>query len=176
MRIYIIGMPGTGKTHFGRLMAKSLHLQFFDMDEQIEKREGALVRQIMLDKGEAYFRDVEHQVLLKLSTYNNCVISCGGGAPMFYNNIDLMKNTGIVVWINTDLNLIAKRISQNLTRRPLFMGLNEEEILHKLHEIYALRKKKYAKADLVAEINVVHNNSLTSVIQRVIKMGQRRKK
>jgi shikimate kinase len=95
---------------------------------------------------------------------------------MFYNNIDLMKNTGIVVWINTDLNLIAKRISQNLTRRPLFMGLNEEEILHKLHEIYALRKKKYAKADLVAEINVVHNNSLTSVIQRVIKMGQRRKK
>jgi shikimate kinase len=169
-------MPGTGKTHFGRLMAKSLHLQFFDMDEQIEKRETALVRQIILDMGEAYFRDAEHQVLKKLSSHNNCVISCGGGAPMFYNNIDLMKSTGIVVWINTDLHLIAKRIAQNITRRPLFMGLNEEEILQKLHEIYALRKKNYAKADLVAEINVAHNNSLTSVIQRVIKISQRRKK
>ena len=176
MRIYIIGMPGTGKTHFGRLMAKSLHLQFFDMDEQIEKREAALVRQIMLDKGEVYFRDLEHQVLKKLSSHNNCVISCGGGAPMFYNNIDLMKSSGIVVWINTDLHLIAKRIAQNITRRPLFMGLNEEEILNKLHQIFTLRKKNYAKADLVAEINVVHNNSLTSVIQRVIKISQRRKK
>lgn len=176
MRIYIIGMPGTGKTHFGRLMAKSLHLQFFDLDEQIEKREGALVRQIILEKGETYFREVEHQVLQKLSSHNNCVISCGGGAPMFYNNIDLMKSTGIVVWINTDLHLIAKRIAQNITRRPLFMGLNEEEILNKLHQIFTLRKKNYAKADLVAEINVVHNNSLTSVIQRVIKISQRRKK
>ena len=95
---------------------------------------------------------------------------------MFYNNIDLMKSSGIVVWINTDLQLIAKRIAQNITRRPLFMGLNEEEILNKLHQIFTLRKKNYAKADLVAEINVVHNNSLTSVIQRVIKISQRRKK
>jgi shikimate kinase len=157
-------------------MAKSLHLQFFDMDEQIEKREGALVRQVILEKGETYFREVEHQVLLKLSSHNNCVISCGGGAPMFYNNIDLMKSSGIVVWINTDLHLIAKRIAQNITRRPLFMGLNEEEILNKLHQIFTLRKKNYAKADLIAEINVVHNNSLTSVIQRVIKISQRRKK
>ncbi len=176
MRIYIIGMPGTGKTHFGRLMAKSLHLQFFDLDEQIEKREGALVRQIIPEKGETYFREAEHSVLLKLSSNNNCVISCGGGAPMFYNNIDLMKSTGIVIWINTDLNLIARRIAQNITRRPLFMGLNEEEILIKLHEIYDFRKKNYAKADLVSEINVAHNNSLTSVIQGVIKISQRRKK
>lgn len=176
MRLYLIGMPGTGKTHFGRLMAKSLSLQFFDLDEQIEKRESALVRQIIIDKGEAYFRNCEHQVLEELSKHNHCVISCGGGAPMFFNNMEIMKNSGIVIWINTDLSLIAKRIAQNITRRPLFMGLNEAEILQKLHEIYAIRKKVYQKADLVSEINAQHNNSLTSVIQRVIKLSQRRKK
>jgi shikimate kinase len=169
-------MPGTGKTHFGRLMAKSLHLQFFDLDEQIEKREGALVRQVILEKGESYFRQVEHEVLLQLSTNNHCVLSCGGGAPMFFNNIDVMKSTGIVVWINTDLTLIAKRIHQNITRRPLFMGLNELEILQKLHDIYELRKKNYAKADLVSEINVGHDNSLISVIQGIMKINRRRKK
>jgi shikimate kinase len=95
---------------------------------------------------------------------------------MFYNNIEIMKSTGIVIWVNTDLNLIARRILQNITRRPLFMGLNEEQILIKLHEIYDLRKKKYAKADLVSEINTAHNTSLTSVIQGVIKISQRRKK
>lgn len=176
MRLYIIGMPGTGKTHFGRQLAKSLHLQFFDLDEQIEKKESALVRQIIIEKGEAYFRAIEHEVLNQLSHNNNCVLSCGGGAPMFYNNIDLMKTTGIVIWVNTDLTLIAKRIAQNITRRPLFMGLNEPEILHKLHEIYAFRKKNYSKADLVTEINAQHNNSLTSVIQGVIKLSKHRKK
>ena len=167
-------MPGTGKTHFGKLLSKSLRLQFFDIDECIEKSEATIIRQIIAEKGETYFREKEHEILLNLSKTSNSIISCGGGTAVFYNNIDVMKNTGIVIWLDTDLDIIAKRIAHNSSRRPLFIGLNQVEIRIKLGDLYAKRRKVYAKADIVTEIIYPHNKSLSTVIQKIMKISQRR--
>ncbi len=174
MKVYIIGMPGTGKTHFGRLLSRSMRLQFYDTDEMLEKKEGMPIRQIVSEKGEPYFRLLEHELIRQLSMRSNCIISCGGGTPVFNDNIDLMKNSGIVIWLNTSLDIIAKRIAQNVTRRPQFVGLNEAEIRLKLNDIFEKRKKIYAKADIISEISNPHNKSLNVVIQKVMKISQRR--
>lgn len=175
-RIYIIGMPGTGKTHFGRILAKSLRMQFADIDELIEKAEGTTIRQIIQDKGEQAFRFMEHEVLKKTTTYNNYVISCGGGTPIHYNNIDIMKSGSIVLWLNTDLDIIKKRISQNITRRPMFVGLEDVEIAKKLKELYENRRKTYAKADVFIEHKHISTIPLGAVIQKVMKIYRMKRK
>ncbi len=176
MKIYITGMPGTGKTHFGRILSQSIRLQFFDLDELIEKKEGEIIRNIVRDKGEAYFREKEHETLMQVSRINNCVVSCGGGTPMFFDNLEVMKKTGMLIWLNTDLDIIAKRIAHNKTRRPLFMGLNEDEIRDKLTEIYEKRKKNYAKADILIDNFSSFNVSLSPVIQKIMKYVKNRNK
>ncbi len=176
MKVYVTGMPGTGKTHFGRILSKSIHLQFFDLDEMIEKKEGDSIRNIIRDKGEPYFRNLEHEVLVEVSKLNNCIVSCGGGTPVFYDNMELMKRSGIVIWLNTNLDIIAKRIAHNKTRRPLFMGLSEHEIREKLNEIYEKRKKVYAKSDILIENMNSTSVLLSPVIQRIMKIVKNRDK
>lgn len=175
MRIYIIGMPGTGKSHFGKMLAKAMHLSFIDTDEQVEQVTQLSIRQLIEQKGEKAFRTIESEVLLKTAANAHCVIATGGGTPVYNNQIQWMKNHGIVVWIDTDLSLIAKRIAQNITRRPLFMGLEEPQIAQKLSEIYTLRKKIYKNADVFLTVKTLRNTSLTPVIQRIVKLSKRSK-
>jgi shikimate kinase len=175
MRIYIIGMPGTGKSHFGKMLARAMHLSFIDTDEQVEQKTQLSIRQLIELKGEAVFRTIESDVLFKTALNAHCVISTGGGTPVHNNQIQWMKTNGIVVWIDTDLSLIAKRIAQNITRRPLFMGLDEAQIAQKLSEIYTLRKKIYKNADIFLPVKTLHNTSLTPVIQRIVKLSKRAK-
>jgi shikimate kinase len=176
MKIYIIGMPGTGKTHFGRMLAKSIRLQFIDLDELLEKKDGRFIRQIVKDEGEDYFRELERQALDSVSGIHNCIVSCGGGTPMYFDNLELMKRTGFVIWLNTNLDVIARRIMQNKTRRPLFMGLDEHEIRQKLDEIYEKRKKNYAKADMQVDNMHFSGALLGPVIQKIMKYSKSRGK
>ncbi|MES2616591.1 MAG: shikimate kinase [Bacteroidota bacterium] len=172
MKIYIIGMPGSGKTYLGRQLAQSLKLQFIDLDEWIEKKEKRLIRTIIQEKGEPYFRTVEREVLHMTADKNNFIISCGGGTPVFFDNMEWMKNEGIVIWLNTPLEIISERISKNITRRPLFMGLSKDEISEKLNEIYKIRFPFYKKANFFIEGNGQKMFSLNTIIQQVIKYSK----
>lgn len=167
--VYIIGMPGTGKTHFGRVLSQSLKLRFFDLDEMVEKSAGCNIRQLVQEKGEENFRHMEHEILISTLKLNNCVIACGGGTPLHHNNMEIMKSNGIVVWLNTDLSIIRRRIAQNITRRPMFIGLSEHELTGKLAALYEKRRKVYAKADVSIDHNIQGTVSLSLVIQRIMK-------
>lgn len=161
-------MPGSGKSYLGKKLALSLKLKFYDLDHLIEKKENQTIKQIISINGEDHFRHLETSILKGLEKENNIVISCGGGAPMFFDNLEFMKKHGIVIWLNTNLNTISSRIQKNLTRRPMFEGLNSLEIDSKLSELFIQREKKYKKADF--EINILgkEKQSLSSVIQIVM--------
>lgn len=174
MRIYIIGMPGTGKTYFGRILAKSLSMGFIDLDQRIEVFAGLPARTIIQEKGEPQFRTMEKNMLREVSAAGNTVIACGGGTPVFFDNMDFMKAHGLVIWLNTDLDIIASRIAQNITRRPLFLGMDKAEIRVKLDEIYDLRRRYYMRADVQCDVKNLQSPSLSPVIQRIIKMVQRK--
>ncbi|MFT3824622.1 MAG: shikimate kinase [Chitinophagaceae bacterium] len=150
MRIFLIGFMGSGKTHWGKQLAHRLQLPFYDLDEVIVQQEQRSVTQIFAEEGEERFRILEKQMLEKLVEENtSMVLSCGGGTPCFFNNIERMKKYGTVVWLNTHVDVLLARLLKEKPQRPLIKDLTDEDlrfyITRKLNE----RRIYYEQADVV---------------------------
>ena len=146
MRIYLIGYMGCGKSTLGRRLAKHLNLEFVDMDHYIEMRNHKSVPQIFAEEGEAEFRKKERKALEELSEFSNIVIATGGGAPCFFDNIDLMNNTGTTIYMNIDPAILADRLIHSKTERPLIKGKSQEELTVFIDEMLAKRRPFYSQA------------------------------
>ncbi len=119
MRIFLIGFMGAGKTHWGKQVANRMGLPFHDLDELVVAQEGKSIADIFSENGEEYFRLAEKQILEELvEREDSMIISCGGGTPCFFNNIDFMKRYGIVVWLNTHVEVILQRLLKEKNASP----------------------------------------------------------
>lgn len=92
--IIIIGYMGAGKTTVGKALAKDLGVMFYDLDWYIESRMRKTVKQIFDEVGEEGFRKIEHNMLHEVAEFENVVVSCGGGTPCFFDNMDYMNQLG----------------------------------------------------------------------------------
>lgn len=129
MKIYLIGYMGSGKTTIGKTVAEKLQWQFLDTDEIIEKRYEMEISEIFRLYGESEFRGAEQEVLKELSGVENAVVSAGGGAPCFFDNMEVMNKTGKTFYINLPPNQLAERLlTTNLDTRPLLAKLSKEEL------------------------------------------------
>ena len=117
--IFVIGLPGSGKSDLSKLLAEYINYTFFDMDKVVEDKEKKTISKIFEDSGEEYFREVESDVLEELSNIKNAVISTGGGAILKEKNRALMKERGIVIFIDSPAELIVNNI--NVSERPLLV-------------------------------------------------------
>ncbi|GAA4827836.1 shikimate kinase [Algivirga pacifica] len=118
MRIYLIGMPGCGKSTVGHHLAEALNYNFLDLDQAIEEKEGNSIPDIFSTKGEDYFRKIEKEVL-ETTLPENTVIATGGGAPCFFNNMGFIKEQGLAIFLDTPTKLLAERVLQQKGSRPL---------------------------------------------------------
>ncbi len=158
MRIFLIGFMGSGKTHWGKQLASKLQIPFFDLDEVIVQHEGKAVKDIFADCGEEYFRILEKDTLESLiDDSESMVLSCGGGTPCFFNNIERMKKYGVVVWLNTHAEILLQRLMKEKSSRPLIKNIADEDmkayIIRKLNE----RRMYYEQADVILD----NENSIT---------------
>jgi len=130
-KIFLVGLPGAGKTTLGMELANHLGTLFVDLDLEIEKHTTQSIRSIFSENGEAYFRQLEKlyldKVIEELSTF---VMATGGGTPCFFDNMEVMKSQGSTVFINTPIETIKKRLQQDTTR-PLMQNSTLEELLGK---------------------------------------------
>jgi len=152
MRIFLIGFMGSGKTHWGKQLASQLKIPFFDLDEVISEREKKSVTQIFAECGEEGFRVKEKAILEDLiDQYPSMVLSCGGGTPCFFNNIERMKKYGTVVWLNTHVEVLLQRLMKEKATRPLIKNINDDDmrsyIIRKLNE----RRMYYEQADVIID-------------------------
>lgn len=132
---------GSGKSHWGRLLSASLKWPFFDLDQVIQEQEGMTIADIFQQKGEEYFRMLEREVLINLSqTREDMILSCGGGTPCFFNNIDFMREQGKVVWLNTSTAVLLQRLLKEKAHRPLIKNVPDNEL--KAHIIRKLQDRK----------------------------------
>jgi shikimate kinase len=152
MKIFLIGLPGSGKTTLGRQLAAQLKIDFVDLDTEIEKSEKRAIAAIFKHSGEDYFRNLEATELRKWSqVQSNFVMATGGGAPCFFDNLELMNQSGITVFLDVPAKEIAKRISNQSDTRPLLLELNFEQLKDKIEFLRSQRKPFYRKAKLIVK-------------------------
>lgn len=144
--IFLVGPMGSGKTTIGRRVASELALEFFDCDEEIEKRTGVSINLIFDIEGEQGFRQREEQMLEQLSKTRGALIATGGGAVLSAANRALMKRRGFVVWLRTPVDQQLRRL-ENDKQRPLLQLPNRRQ---KLEGLATERDPLYREvADLV---------------------------
>ena len=142
--IVLFGFMGTGKTSVGKRVADDLGMKFVDMDHIIEEREGRAISDIFATDGEAYFRDLERELVKELSAADGMVIGTGGGVVLNADNVTDFSAKGLAVCINVDPEEILARLEHDGSR-PL---LAEGDKLEKIKSILAARKECYASVPL----------------------------
>jgi shikimate kinase len=152
-KLYLIGMPGAGKTTLGRGLATRLEMPFRDLDQEIVEQEGRSIPEIFATDGEAYFRSTEALVLRKLvDTLPRLVLATGGGTPCFHQNMDLLQATGTALYLSVPITELVRRLLKASRSRPLLAAIPDEKaLLTHLTETLAFREQFYAQAPLRCE-------------------------
>jgi len=145
--VVLVGMMGAGKTAVGKELARMLAVPFLDSDEEIVAAAAMSIAEIFARDGEAFFRDREAEVIVRLLRGKPGVLSVGGGAFLRAQTREMISELGVSVWLKADLDLLWSRVRQKPTR-PLLMTSNPQATLAQL---LAQREPVYAKADLVVE-------------------------
>lgn len=129
-KIVLVGYMGSGKTEIGKLLAKKIELPFFDLDFLIEKELGKSVSEVFSERGEIYFRKVEHELFVKQIQLNKSfVLSLGGGTPCYANNHLVLQQEDVVsIYLKASISTLVNRISINKKKRPLVKDLAENEM------------------------------------------------
>lgn len=162
MRIYLIGFMSCGKSTIGKVLSKNLNLPFVDIDHQIEHIFQQSIQELFAN-GEDFFRTCEHKALLKtIEDYKDAVIACGGGTPCFFNNMEIIKNTGKSFYIKTQPETLLQRLSKTHNQRPLLKNLPKENWLNKIQELLELREPFYKQANYIID---GEHNTLERILQ-----------
>jgi shikimate kinase len=129
--VFLIGMPGVGKTYWGEKLASQYRLDFIDLDAYISSKENQSIPALFEKYGEPGFRklETEHLHTIITSVKNCTIVACGGGTPCFNNNMETMKTTGIVTYLEGDIPVLLENLKQDGTERPLLKGNGIEGIL-----------------------------------------------
>ncbi|MEO6916770.1 MAG: shikimate kinase [Chitinophagaceae bacterium] len=150
MRLFLIGFMGTGKSHWGALLSVKFAIPFFDLDTAIEEAEQMTIAMIFEIKGEEYFRYREKELLERLiADTPDVIISCGGGTPCFFNNIQLMRDKGMVIWLNTTLDVLINRLVKQKMSRPLIRNIADQDLADFITRKLSSRRIYYSQANLV---------------------------
>lgn len=144
--IFIIGYMASGKTTFGRALARKLGVEFIDLDFYIEQRFRKSVSELFAERGEEGFRKIELAMLREAGEFENCIISCGGGTPCFFDNMDYMLSRGTTVWLEATPERITERILANQGKRPLMEGKSPEEVMTAVKAGLESRQPHYSRA------------------------------
>lgn len=163
-RIIIIGYMGAGKTTLGRALSKILGFPFYDLDWYIETRMRKTIAQIFEERGEEGFRTIERNMLHEVAEFENVIISCGGGTPCFFDNMDYLNQQGETVYLKATTDIICKHLNMSKNVRPLLIGKSPDEVKSFVDEQVSKRNAFYMKAKHILEVHLMDNREKINVM------------
>ncbi|MCR5313350.1 MAG: shikimate kinase [Bacteroidaceae bacterium] len=168
-RIFLIGYMGAGKTTIGKVLAREMGVEFFDLDWYIEDRFRKKIPEIFAESGEAGFRDIERKMLREVGEFENVVISCGGGTPCFFDNMDFMNGQGDTIYLNASPAVLKEHLLMGKSQRPLIEGKSSEELEIYIQQSLQTRLPFYKKAKHSLDINVIHTkDEIKGYVQQIM--------
>ncbi|PQL18989.1 shikimate kinase [Veillonella denticariosi JCM 15641] len=156
--IFLIGMPGAGKTTVGKMLAKELGRDFYDLDQTIQDKVGKSVQNIFIYDGKDAFSKYEYSTIKELIRNKPSVIATGGGTVTYDKTVKLMRNNGLVVFVNRDVNHILDDL--DLEIRPL--------VKESIEYIFNVYEERYPLYEQVAHIKIGNEGSITDAVQEII--------
>ena len=168
MKIFLLGLPGSGKTTLGKELASVFRVPFVDLDAEIEKSEGMTIKEIFLSKKEDYFRKAESVQLKNWAALkSDFVMASGGGTPCFFDNLSVMNTAGITVFIDVPPGEISKRIMNTaLSDRPLFAKVHPENLKDQIEFMRSHRISYYRQARIILTGAGVSSKEISDKIRK----------
>jgi len=154
MHIFLIGYMGCGKSYWGKRISHALDFDFIDLDDLIEEREGMNIPDIFSQHGEDFFREREQLALESIKGLEEpCVISTGGGAPCFHDNMSLMNAIGQTLFLDASPLILKQNILKSESERPIVKTIAEEELEAYISNHLKERLPFYEQAKLKLNVN-----------------------
>ena len=154
-RIILIGYMGSGKTTVGKALSKETGMMFYDLDWYIESRMHKTVAQIFAERGEEGFRKIEYNMLHEVAEFEDVIISCGGGTPCFFDNMDYLNGQGDVCYLKATPEVLYKHLLMGKVERPLIKGKSPEELITFITEQVGKREEFYTKARYTLDVSLM---------------------
>ncbi len=144
-KYFLVGMPASGKSSIGKLLAKQLRLEFHDLDDIVVEKEGIPITEIFEVKGEEHFRTLERDNLKEfVEKQKDYILATGGGAPCFYDNMEIMNKHGITIFLDVEIeDLYNKLLIKGTHKRPLLKDKTPKQLQKELYDKYEYRKTFY---------------------------------
>lgn len=169
MIIFLVGYMGCGKSSIGRALASRLNIQFLDMDPLIEQHCGKSIREIFASEGEEGFRLHEKEVLAEIvAEQQKCIVATGGGAPCFYDNMEVMNRAGVTVYFQMSPEKLAGRLEHGKAKRPLLQDKSQEELIDFIRANVEKRETYYLQAKLIIQCDGVSDEYIADHIVRYL--------
>jgi len=166
MKIVLIGYMASGKSTIGKYLADRLFFPFLDLDDYIEKQEKKSIANIFKDKGEIYFRQIEHKYLKEiLLSKESFVLSLGGGTPCYANNMSLINNSNVSsFYLQSSIKTLVDRLIREKNKRPLVASLENEKISEFVAKHLFERGVFYNKANFIINID---SKSTSEIVKEI---------
>jgi shikimate kinase len=167
-QLFLIGFMGSGKTAIGKRLAPILNMQFLDMDAYIEEKQQKKISELFAEKGESGFREIERLCLHEIANLDNVIISTGGGAPCYFDNMDVMNASGTTIYLKSDPEVLAERLNFCKQNRPLIKDKSLDELRIYVVDKLAEREKWYNQAQIIFPLTATKNkNELVTVAENL---------
>ncbi len=164
-RLYFIGMMGAGKGTLSRAVARQLGWMWMDTDACVERQSGMAIKEIFDRLGEVAFRSLEQECIRQTLLHANSVIACGGGAPCFFDTMDLLLSSGTVVYLNADIGTLLEHLERNTEKRPL---LSVKDVRGQLSNLLTSRDPVYRRAHLTIDTSAKSVDEIcTEILNRI---------
>ena len=166
MPIFLIGYMASGKSTVGRGISKMKTLPFVDLDNLIEIKLNMSICDIFTQKGECFFREKEHHILINSKFDNQSIIAVGGGTPCFFDNHNFMKKIGTTIYLKVTPNELCKRLELD-DKRPLLFN-NKSHLIDFISEQLLDRERYYQMSDYTIESDSISINQVHELVNEII--------